>query len=245
MHLQNEKMIKKYLREILLWLPFRVSKNLEYDRLTRKIIRKVCREASNCIDVGCHKGEVMNVMIESAPMGSHLAFEPIPELAERLIKKYKKKNVSVFSSALSNYNGLSSFNLVVSNPAYSGLKRRSYDRPELDKRIEIEVASLDDFIKESVKIDLIKIDVEGGELDVMKGAKHMLERDHPVIIFEHGKGGAEHYESGPDQMYEFLNGIGYRIFCLDDFLSNGRPLNPIEFIQHFEKGTEYYFVSTL
>lgn len=241
----HDNMMKKYIREILVRLPVKWSKNLEYDRLTRKVIYRVCRDKSNCIDVGCHKGEVLDILLKAAPGGHHIAFEPIPEMAEKLRKKYSNKPVTVYDYALSNRRGTSSFNHVVSNPAYSGLKKRRYDREEEDEQIVIKVALLDDFAEASQPIDLVKIDVEGGELDVLKGGKMLLKRDRPVLIFEHGKGSAEHYGSGPEKMYVFLTELGYRIYSLKDYLGQKPSFSLKEFVEHFKNGTEYYFVARM
>jgi FkbM family methyltransferase len=185
----------------------------------------------------------MDLFLRSAPEGNHLAFEPISEMASALSVKYQSKKVKVLPYALSNYRGKSSFNLVVTNPAYSGLKKRDYDRVEKDKKIDIDVACLDDFVNVQSKIDVIKIDVEGGELDVIKGGMAMLKRDHPILIFEHGKGSAEHYESGPEKIFDLLVELGYMIFTLKDFLANKKSILRDEFIHFFEKGVEYYFVA--
>ncbi|MEZ4983026.1 MAG: FkbM family methyltransferase [Saprospiraceae bacterium] len=64
------------------------------------------------------------------------------------------------------------FNYVVSNPAYSGLQKRRYDRPnEIDEKIEVETDLLDNVLAEDTRIDFMKIDVEGGEFFVLKGAQ--------------------------------------------------------------------------
>jgi FkbM family methyltransferase len=185
----------------------------------------------------------MDHFLRFAPEGNHLAFEPISEMASALSVKYQNKKVKVLPYALSNYRGKSSFNLVVTNPAYSGLKKRDYDRVEKDKMIEIDVACLDDFVDTQSKIDLIKIDVEGGELDVIRGGMSLLDRDHPVLIFEHGKGSAEHYESGPENIFDFLTELGYKIYTLDDFLATKKSILRDEFIHYFEEESEYYFVA--
>jgi hypothetical protein len=42
-----------------------------------------------------------------------------------------------------------------------------------------------------------------------------LERYHPVVLFEHGVGGADLYGTGPDQVFDLLDGVGLRIFDLE------------------------------
>ena len=71
----------------------------------------------------------------------------------------------------------------------------------------------------------------------------LLERDKPVLIFEHGKGSAEYYDSGPEKMYVFLTERGYQIYNLKDFLGQKTSYSLNEFVEHFNNGSEYYFVA--
>jgi len=231
------------MRKLLMWVPFKVTQNLHYDRLTKKIIHQILSANANAIDVGCHKGEVMDIILKAAPLGKHLGIEPIPELAKKLKEKYENIAVEIHAVALSDVPGISDFNLVISNPAYSGLKRRKYDRKEHDKSIEIDVRKLDDLVPKDFQVDLIKIDVEGGELGVLKGAIGLLKKWHPVLIFEHGKGGADQYGYGPTEMFKFLANLNYRIHTLDGFVKQKSPESQESFIEVFEKAKEYYFVA--
>lgn len=65
--------------------------------------------------------------------------------------------------ALSDAKGTSSFNYVISNPAYSGFVKRRYDRPhEADTTITVRTNLLDDLIDPGDHVSVIKVDVEGG-----------------------------------------------------------------------------------
>ena len=103
---------------------------LDYDNQTIAIMKRVLNNKSNCIDVGCHVGGVLEVILQLAPDGTHLAFEPIPDLYHKLKEKYSRySNVTIYNYyALSDATGETSFRCT-SNKAYSGLKKRSYDRP--------------------------------------------------------------------------------------------------------------------
>ncbi|MEI2708448.1 MAG: FkbM family methyltransferase [Chitinophagaceae bacterium] len=83
------------------------------------------------MDVGANEGKVLMLMHKVAPLAKHIAFEPIPVLYNQLYKKYNHI-AQVFEVALSNRKGISTFNCVLTNMAYSGLLKRPYDRVEED-----------------------------------------------------------------------------------------------------------------
>jgi FkbM family methyltransferase len=111
-------------------------------------MKKVLTSTSICVDVGCHEGAILQLMMKYAPEGTFLAFEPLPHLYQRLSINFAVGNAKVFDVALSDSAGISSFNYVVSNSAYSGLRRRRYDRPyETDAQIEVITDTLDNIFE--------------------------------------------------------------------------------------------------
>ena len=65
------------------------------------------------------------MMLRYSENGSHFCFEPLPYLYKKLVNK--NYNATIHNYALSDKNGKSTFQFVKNAPAYSGLKRRSYD----------------------------------------------------------------------------------------------------------------------
>ena len=238
--------IKKLIRIVFVFFHFDLTKNLKYDRLTKKILKKALKKNYNCIDIGCHKGEILDLMLKYSPKGKHYGFEPIPNLFKELESKYKNK-ASIFPYALSNNNGITTFQFVKNAPAYSGIKKRKYNvaNPGI-KEIKVEMRTLDDIINFDEKIHFIKIDVEGGESDVMKGALNLLKANKPTIIFEYGKGAGDYYGTTPAELYNFIsNEISLNIFTLSSYIKNKKPLSLNEFANYFNTNKEYYFVASL
>ncbi len=236
--------IKSFLRTALNFFHLDITKNLEYDRLTKLIMRRVITNNSNCIDVGCHKGEILESILKYSPQGKHYAFEPIPGLFNQLEKKYKNKAL-IYPYALSDKAGKSSFHFVKNAPAYSGLKKRKYDvaNPDIEM-IKVELRTLDEMIPGDTKIDFIKIDVEGGEYGVLKGAKKLLKKSQPVVVFECGMGASDYYGTNPTDLYKFITEeAGLRISTLKFYIKNGRSLTLNEFDYYFKTNKEYYFVA--
>ncbi len=237
--------LKTIVKKILKLSPFALSKNHAYDLQTKKILKQVLKENSNCVDVGCHKGEIIEIMLTQAPKGVHFGFEPIPILYHNLRKKYSSNpNCIISSIAASNQVGESSFNYVVSNPSYSGLKKRAYDKKnEQDKKILVQTNKLDNVIPDDMVIDLIKIDVEGGEMLVLEGAKTLIEKHQPIILFEHGLGASDFYDYGPEKLFSFFEKLDYSIYTLNGFLSYEKSLSKSDLIDQFYQGLNYYFIA--
>lgn len=233
--------MKGFLRNILQSLRLDLTKNLKYDRLTIQVLKKVIHADSNCIDIGCHKGEILNKIVEFAPQGKHMAFEPIPTLFNLLKNKYNE-SVQIFPFALSDENGNSKFHYVKNAPAYSGINKRDYKVKPKISLIDVEIKRLDEFTSEK-KIDFIKIDVEGGEFEVLKGAEKTLSNNNPIILFECGLGASNHYGTIPEEFFCFFEKLGYCIFLLENFLADKGPLTKLNFVEIYNQNKDYYFVA--
>jgi FkbM family methyltransferase len=236
--------MKKIIKKIFHYIPIDITKNQKYDSQTKKAIAKVCRNNSNCIDVGCHTGEILDLMIKYAPNGRHYGFEPIPELYKQLQIKYADTLCTISNVALSNSDGSTTFNYVISNPAYSGIKKRAYDRAhEQDTTIEVQSKMLDHMLLPGHKVDLIKIDVEGAEMLVLEGARETIARNKPVIIFEHGLGASDVYGTTPAQVFGFFKDLNYHIATLENWLKAGAPFTEPEFEDQYFGRKNHYFIA--
>jgi len=208
------------------------------------VIKQSIGPASNCVDIGCHKGLFLRHIARLSPKGFHFAFEPIPRLYRNLEREFASARVRIFPYALSSSAGVAKFHFNQDNPAFSGLRRRLY--PSNDDRVtilEVEMRTLDSVIPDDISIDLIKLDVEGAEWHVLRGSSQTIERARPTIVFEFGTGSSEYYGTTPDDIYEFLTHYGYRLFTLSGFLSRDRRLSRNEFKTMYFENTYYDFVA--
>jgi FkbM family methyltransferase len=238
-------LLKKWLRKVLMALKWDITKNLEYDRLTSVILHKKIAPYFNCIDVGRHQGEILKILTKLAPQGKHFAFEPLPQYYNLLVKKFSGK-AEIFPYALSDKKGYSKFNYVRNAPAYSGLKLRKYNvaKPDIEE-ITVELRRLDDVIPPNLTIHFIKIDVEGGEMDVLKGGIEILRRCKPLLLFEFGVGASDFYGHKPKEIFEFLTEqVDLSIFTLKDFINHKDPLTLKALEYLYQENKEYYFIAS-
>lgn len=226
-----------------LWPLAPAEQNARYDVETAEVMARVLTADSNCLDIGAHAGSILRVILCHAGRGHHVAFEPLPHFAAQLRRDFPQ--VQVYEIALSDVSGATTFEYVVSNPAYSGLHRRSYERPDEEiQTITVRTARLDDVIPADQPIALVKIDVEGAELQVLRGGLTTLTRCRPFIAFEHGKGAADYYGTTPAAVYDVLVAqCGLRVSVMKRWLAGARPFTRSGFIEHFERGRDFYFLA--
>lgn len=219
--------------------------NATYDAQTAAVMARVLEPTSVCVDVGCHAGEILDEMRRLAPHGHHYGFEPLPDLFAALRARYADaREVTLHNCALSDTAGTFQFQHVVSNPGYSGFRKRRYDRPSEEVvATEVTAARLDEMLPADIDVALIKIDVEGAELQVLKGAEATLRRCRPVVIFEHGLGAADVYGTRPEHIHELLAQAGLRIFLMSEWLNSRPPLDLDAFTDEFDSGRNYYFMA--
>lgn len=194
---------------------FKTRRSVRDAHATRVILASVLGRNSSVIDVGAHLGHVLRDIVRVAPRGKHFAFEPIPELCAQLRAAFPE--VDVRCGALSDTNGTAEFFYIKDADEFSGLRLRRDlgSAAESAEVIQVPVTRLDDELPHDAAPTLIKIDVEGAEFNVLRGALDTLSRHRPVVLFEHGIGGADLYDATSGELHDLLTDVGLRIFDLE------------------------------
>lgn len=217
--------------------------NAEYDRQTFEIMRRTLKGEATGIDVGSFKGDMLAQMVTCAPNGTHYGFEPLPEFYEITAERFPSPKVKVFQLALGDETGTATFTHVVSNPAYSGFKERSYTKEETLQTIEVTVEKLDNVLPPKARVDFMKVDVEGAELQVLQGARETIKRAQPVIVFEFGSGSSGRYGTTPQKMWAYLHDeLGMHLSLMQRWLDGEDPFRNLE---EFEASStkHFYFIA--
>jgi FkbM family methyltransferase len=217
------------------------AKGSLYDAQTIEVMRRVLRPDSNAIDAGAFVGGMLKHIVRFAPRGRHWAFEPLPDLHLSLAARFP--DVSVLPFALGAVPGRSEYVRVSRFPALSGLKRRPDVPPgSATETLGVQVETIDRVIPPDAHVAFIKVDVEGGELDLFRGAAATLARSHPVVVFECGLA-APAYGATPEAVHDALTDPGLRVSTLDAWLAGHGPLSKERFAELFHEGREFYFIA--
>ena len=152
--------------------------------------------------------------------GKVISIEPEPGNLKRLKRNviFNRISIHIIPLALGETEGLTEF-YSCSQAAYSGLKVS--DVPGEITKIVVPQTTLDDLHVqfEWTKIDLIKMDVEGAELLVLKGGKDLISKSRPVILMEFSDKRTKAYGYSCSEVYQWLRNCDYEFF---EFRTNGK-----------------------
>src|SRR5262245_37742493 len=164
-----------------------------YEQLVQLCYEALLGDGDVAVDVGAHNGRHSIPMARCVwPAGRVLAFEPLPMCRETIARKVAEQhpelapNLTVYPYALGDFLGETEYVVAKDLPDYSGLRERYYDRPTRLERIPVQVKRLDDVCLDLPSLRYIKVDAEGGEYHILKGAVGCLRKFRPVVGFEFG-----------------------------------------------------------
>jgi FkbM family methyltransferase len=164
------------------------------------------------VDVGANKGGYLHWLRKAVgPTGRVYAYEPQPSLAaylESVCQIMKWNNVSVHGCALSDVTGVRILNVPGQGDSPGASLEPSVAERTPCRRYECQVDTLDHQLLGVERVGLLKVDVEGHELQVFRGAKDTLSNHAPAILFECE---ARHLRQHTMQdVFAFLRSLGYQ-----------------------------------
>jgi FkbM family methyltransferase len=179
------------------------------------------------LDIGAHEGlyTLLAARLVS-PGGTVHAFEPSPRERARLkenIALNKLANVHVHENAVGAAAGTALLHVAVADYAgHNTMGAFGYATTTLESSVEVEVVSLDLFASQNAlpHVDLLKIDVEGSETSVLRGARALLRKHRPVILVEAQDATLHPAGSSVGELIGILEAEGYSVM---PFGADGLP----------------------
>jgi FkbM family methyltransferase len=152
----------------------------DYEAFFEKAILSLIKENDTIYDIGANRGFYTKKFLLKAATGKVFAFEPVPEcnkIISALLPFYN--NLTVYPFALSSNNGV--LPMSIGNDKLNATSKLKTERGESD--ILVTVKTLDNVIQENNFVpNVIKIDVEGYELEVLKGMTATLKNKNVMVI---------------------------------------------------------------
>jgi FkbM family methyltransferase len=192
----------------------RAPSSINWEGMLAEQYTKTLAAPRTIIDVGCNEGAHVWHFL-SLHARSIICFEPIPALASKLRERFAgHSEVVIHQAAVGARNCRSLFMVNEGVLPESGLRARGfYSNPSVVlSQIEVRVVRLDDLALRAV--DYIKIDCEGGELDVLAGAAETIGKWRPLISVEYGAGGYDVYGHRPGDLFAWGAKAGYAVVNL-------------------------------
>lgn len=134
------------------------------------------------IDAGGYVGDTALLFSSYTDKSIHV-FEASPsnmDIIRETIRLNQLENIVPVSKVLGEKSGTATFSLGERNSCNSLVERPGYNYPN---HIEVPVITLDDYVRENnLEVGLIKVDIEGGEQLLLKGAVETIRTQHPILL---------------------------------------------------------------
>ena len=196
-----------------------IPATIELEKLVKDI-----KVPETIVDIGSNKGQFILLMEKIFPNKIVYSFEPIIEMLKKQKKFYKyKKNITFHNLALGSSICSKEFLITSRMDSSSFLKvvsntNKSKNYSVIEKR-DIKVSTLDEiFLNEKISHPiLIKMDVQGYELEVLKGANDLLKKTD-YLLLEVSEN--EMYQNQPTEktIVEYLKNFNFEIYRSNDWL---------------------------
>lgn len=198
-----------------------IYEGIEQDEIL--FIKRFLRDGDIFFDIGANIGLYSNLAAQRVGrMGCVYAFEPTPTTFQRLtdnIQLNNAENIKAINAGLSDLTGtmllktciggMDAWNSFAAHPKIKNLKE-----------VPVKVYSFDDFLSmekmDLSKIALSKIDVEGWEMQVLKGGKNLFSnKEAPVLLIEFTDENSFSAGYSCNELYDFVRSLGYQWFKYD------------------------------
>lgn len=189
---------------------------------TSQVVTSFLSNGMTFVDIGANVGYFS--LLAASVVGSSgkvIAFEPTPTVADRLRENVllnRLANVTVIQAAVSERDGHARL-FQSADPEANSL----YGQPSTGTSLDVATVTLDDELlrRKVAGVHLIKLDAEGSELAVLKGARRVLTTERPAIVMELNPLALETGGTTPEEVLRLLTEYGYRWEEIEGVLWNG------------------------
>ena len=204
----------------------------QYERPVQEAITSLLQSGGVCYDIGANLGFFSLIFGRLVGIsGTVYAFEPVPQNASMIERNSRLNgiiNIKVLRLALARDDGNSE--LLLARHVGGAVLKNVGVPPDFAGSLMVKTAAVDTLV-ESQQIKpprIVKIDVEGAELDVLQGMERVLRRWKPTVILELDDETAAGCEEKVSVCQSFLHNLNYRIELLPNSYPDGNW-----FVRHF------------
>jgi FkbM family methyltransferase len=236
------KGIRTHISGFSLRLPTRYYKYFEHDYELNNInfLNNYLTKGMTVIDVGAHLGALSMIMAEKVgPTGKIISFEPTPSTFLLLQKTVSINGQSAVvipvRKAVSDKPGKAQFYVMGAEANNANSLSNNGDTQHKGVPVDIDLTSID-LVKKEYQlsaIDLVKIDAEGAELSVLKGAIEVIKKDKPKIILALHPASIIQFGDTLLGIWQFIEENGYSVYLKNDKIDKGFFIKQIDLFDVF------------
>lgn len=184
----------------------------DYEPHETRLMTKVVSSGWTVVDAGANFGwHAVHLARRVGPEGKVFAFEPMPESFQELTANRGLngcENLQIANLALGNVEGTVTFYLP-SIHLGGGAASQFLD---IGEKIQVPMRRLDDVLDQHgiTHVDFIKADIEGGELNLLRGAERLFDRCRPAVLIENVDIHCRRFGHTPPDVVRFFTGRGYQ-----------------------------------
>jgi FkbM family methyltransferase len=190
-----------------------------YESANARLLASLVKRATTFLDVGANIG-LMSLPVLKAVQDAHVvAFEAsptiLPYLRQTMERSPYRRRWTLVPNAVGAQIGRIEFSLSsTENSVFDGIK--STNRVPMVGEVEVEMTTIDSWWRKSgsPKISVIKIDVEGAELQVLEGARQCLAEQRPRVLLEWAQQNLAVYGYDASALLDFAKASGNRLYAL-------------------------------
>lgn len=185
------------------------------DRGEMRLLDRLLRQDSVFFDVGGNIGVMAMYAAKRVPLGRVHTFEPLSaniDLMQANLALNDFQNIVVNKTAASNVAGELAIHVLAANN--TGATSLYPEAGETTPHEMVQAVRLDEYVAEHGidRIDVVKLDVEGAEMDALEGFRESLQRFRPHVVMEVTRSIIERAGRSPDEIIEFWHDLGYQIY---------------------------------
>ena len=206
---------------------------LRFERRELEFILAVLEPGMTFFDIGANAGLFALAAAKKMGQGKVYAFEPCQwtyQLLEQNLRLNGVNNVAAVRTALGDYVGEAVLQLnVAGQDGLNTLGRPTHPDSQVVGQEKVPITTLDTFIEAKAipRVDAMKVDIEGAELPVFRGAQKLLgRRDAPLILYEGYGFNTRGFGYHPVETMWLLEDCGYSLFALDTATGRVAPRLP-------------------
>lgn len=200
---------------------------------TRRVLTALIQPGMGVADVGANVGLLtLSCAVATGPSGKVFAFEPEAGPRAQLEKTLKLNGlrwVEVFDQAAGALTEQQTFHIspVIGHSSLYALPQED----GLGRDVTVQVTRLDDIIAPGQRLDVVKIDVEGAELDVLAGMDRLLDENPDLaIVAEYGPSHLARIGLTPKSWFDAFKKAGFQAYAIEEPTGVCRRVSPADLV---------------